>query len=78
MATRSQTEIYVNLRTEITRFKAYSLGDSVRSDSPGVLYLTYAATKAYAVFSRLKEMNKVIEYYLFCLDFNRTMTLLRL
>lgn len=37
MATRNLTEIYINLRTEITRFKAYSLGDSVRSDSPGVL-----------------------------------------
>lgn len=38
MATRNLTEIYINLRTEISRFKAYSLGDSVRSDSPGVLY----------------------------------------
>lgn len=38
MATRNLTDIYINLRTEITRFKAYSLGDSVRSDSPGVLY----------------------------------------
>ena len=38
MATRNLTEIYINLRTEISRFKAYSLGDSgVRSDSPGVL-----------------------------------------
>lgn len=38
MATRNLTEIYVNLRTEISRFKAYSLGDSgVRSNSPGVL-----------------------------------------
>ncbi|KAJ7337070.1 Syntaxin-16 [Desmophyllum pertusum] len=36
MATRNLTEIYINLRTEISRFKAYSLGDSgVRSDSPG-------------------------------------------
>lgn len=35
MATRNLTDIYINLRTEITRFKAYSLGDSVRSDSPG-------------------------------------------
>lgn len=39
MATRNLTEIYINLRTEISRFKAYSLGDSgVRSDSPGVLW----------------------------------------
>ena len=38
MATRNLTDIYINLRTEISRFKAYSLGDSVRSDSPGVLY----------------------------------------
>ena len=78
MATRSLTEIYINLRTEITRFKAYSLGDSVRSDSPGVLYLTYAAAKTYSVFSRLKEMDKIIEDDIFCLDFNRMMTLLRL
>lgn len=35
MAFRNLTDIYLNLRTEITRFKAYSLGDSVRSDSPG-------------------------------------------
>ena len=48
MATRNLTEIYINLRTEISRFKAYSLGDSgVRSDSPGVLYIY--ATKTYTM-----------------------------
>lgn len=40
MATRNLTDTYVNLRTEISRFKAYSLGDSgVRCDSPGVVYI---------------------------------------
>lgn len=73
MATRNLTEIYINLRTEISRFKAYSLGDSgVRSDSPGVLYIY--ATKTYTVITRDKKTRTTdSDGDFFCLDWNRTM-----
>ena len=53
MATRNLTEIYINLRTEISRFKAYSLGDSgVRSDSPGVLWKHTPYTVLFSAITR--------------------------
>lgn len=74
MATRNLTEIYINLRTEISRFKAYSLGDSVRSDSPGVLYWHNTAAKTYTVCFMLYQMENFPDDDLFWFNLTRTMT----
>ncbi|XP_020893016.1 syntaxin-16 isoform X2 [Exaiptasia diaphana] len=42
MATRTLTDVYFNLRTEISRFKAYSLGDSAVRTSCEGLYAPYS------------------------------------
>ena len=71
MATRNLTEIYINLRTEISRFKAYSLGDSgVRSDSPGVLWKHTPYTVLFTAITRDNERRFLIDFFVWL---NRTM-----
>lgn len=68
MATRNLTEIYVNLRTEISRFKAYSLGDSgVRSDSPGVLWFHTPYTVLFSTTTRHNTRRTTVFDGFFCL-----------
>lgn len=73
MATRNLTEIYINLRTEISRFKAYSLGDSgVRSDSPGVLWKHAPYTVLFSVMTR-DDTRRTTVFDRYFVWLNRTM-----